>query len=149
MLSSLRNILRESLMKLRSYYLQKVWKHNVDITSRISFSAFLDRTTPQNIFIGKYSLVARGAMILSHDYTRGAYLKTRIGDNCLIGANAIILPGVTIGNNVVVGAGSVVTKDIKSNSMAAGNPAKIIRSIKTDCYGKIISETSFVEIFFC
>lgn len=54
----------------------------------------------------------------------------KIGDRCWIGANTIILPGVTIGDNVVIGAGSVVTKDIPSNVIAAGSPAKIIRENK-------------------
>lgn len=50
-----------------------------------------------------------------------------IGDNCWIGGNSIILPGINIGNNCVIGAGSVVTKNIPDNSMAAGNPAKVIK----------------------
>lgn len=52
-----------------------------------------------------------------------------IGDDCWIGGNAIILPGITIGNACVIGAGSVVTKDIPDNSMAAGNPAKVIKKL--------------------
>lgn len=52
-----------------------------------------------------------------------------IGDNVWIGANVCILPGVTIGNNVVVGAGSVVNKDIPSNSIAVGVPCKTIKNI--------------------
>ncbi len=52
-----------------------------------------------------------------------------IGDNCWIGANVTILPGVTIGSNTVIGAGSVVTKDIPSDVIAAGNPCKVFRSI--------------------
>lgn len=52
-----------------------------------------------------------------------------IGNDCWIGGNTVILPGVTIGNGVTVGAGSVVTKDIPDNSVAAGNPAKVIRKI--------------------
>ena len=52
-----------------------------------------------------------------------------IGDNVWIGGNTCILPGVTIGNNVVIGAGSVVTKDIPDNVIVAGNPCRIIREI--------------------
>lgn len=51
----------------------------------------------------------------------------KIGNRCWIGANAIILPGVTIGDNVVIGSGSIVTKDIPSNSIAVGNPACVIK----------------------
>ena len=52
-----------------------------------------------------------------------------IGDNVWIGGNAVILPGVTIGSNSVIGAGSVVTHDIPSWSIAAGNPCRVIRTI--------------------
>lgn len=52
-----------------------------------------------------------------------------IQDNCWIGAGAVICPGVTIGENSVIGAGSVVVKDIPANSVAAGNPCKVIRAI--------------------
>ena len=48
---------------------------------------------------------------------------------CWVGANAIILPGVTIGENAVVGAGSVVTKSIPDKVVAVGNPARIIRHL--------------------
>lgn len=56
-------------------------------------------------------------------------LPVTIGKNCWIGGSAIILPGVTIGDNCVIGAGSVVTKDIPANSVAVGNPAKIIKTV--------------------
>lgn len=52
-----------------------------------------------------------------------------IGDNVWIGGNAVICPGVHIGNNVVIGAGSVVTKDIPDWSIAAGNPCRVLRTI--------------------
>lgn len=52
-----------------------------------------------------------------------------IGNNVWIGGHVCVLPGVTIGDNAVIGAGSIVTKDIPANSLAVGNPCKIIRSI--------------------
>lgn len=56
-------------------------------------------------------------------------LPITIGDNCWIGAGTIICPGVIIGDNVVIGAGSVVCKNIESNSVAVGNPAKVIKKL--------------------
>lgn len=56
-------------------------------------------------------------------------LPVRIGKNCWIGAGAIILPGITIGDNTAVGAGSVVTKDLPANVVAVGNPCRILREI--------------------
>ena len=52
-----------------------------------------------------------------------------IGRNCWIGAGAVIVPGITIGDNVVVGAGSIVTKNLPDNVVAAGNPCKVLREV--------------------
>lgn len=59
-------------------------------------------------------------------YTRPVLLKK----NSWIGAGAIILPGVTVGENSIVGAGSVVTKDVPDNTIVVGNPAKVVRNVK-------------------
>lgn len=53
----------------------------------------------------------------------------KVGDNVWIGGNVVVLPGVTIGSNCVIGAGSVVVKDIPDNSIAVGNPCKVIKQI--------------------
>ena len=53
----------------------------------------------------------------------------RIGRNCWLGAGVVVVPGVTIGDNVVVGAGSVVTRDLPDNVIAVGNPCKILREV--------------------
>lgn len=55
--------------------------------------------------------------------------QVHIGKNCWFGAGAIVLPGVTIGDNVVVGAGSIVTKDLPSNVVAVGNPCRVLREV--------------------
>lgn len=56
-------------------------------------------------------------------------LPIHIGRNCWIGAGALILPGVTIGDNTVIGAGSVVTRDIPSGVVAVGNPCRVLRAV--------------------
>lgn len=56
-------------------------------------------------------------------------MPVHIGENCWFGANVTVLPGVTIGDNVVVGAGSVVTKDLPSNVVAVGTPCRVLREV--------------------
>ncbi len=56
----------------------------------------------------------------------------KIGNDCWFGANVVVCPGVTIGDNCVIGAGSVVTKDIPADSFAAGSPCRVIRAITAD-----------------
>mgnify|MGYP001778308220 FL=1 len=62
----------------------------------------------------------------------------RVGNNVWIGAQVCVLPGVTIGDNCVIGAGSVVTKDIPANSLAVGNPCRVIRQLAPE-------ETLFID----
>lgn len=56
-------------------------------------------------------------------------IPVHIGKNCWLGAGVIVLPGVTIGDNTVVGAGSIVTRDLPANVVAAGNPCRVLRPI--------------------
>jgi acetyltransferase-like isoleucine patch superfamily enzyme len=53
----------------------------------------------------------------------------KVGNNVWIGGNVVVLPGVTIGTNVTIGAGSVVTKDIPSNTIAYGNPCRVVKEL--------------------
>lgn len=79
-----------------------------------------ERLTPNwNIESGEY-------------FCRTYALPVTIGDGCWIGGGVIILPGVIIGNGCVIGAGSVVTKDIPENSLAVGNPCRVIRKINEE-----------------
>lgn len=130
---------RGLLLKAKRAFLVVVVKMDVHATVELSLSAKLDLTFPAGIHIGAHTYVAYAAYILSHDRTRGLYLHTRIGRNCFIGSYSIILPGVQIGNECVIGAGAVVTKDVPPRSMVAGNPARIIRSnIAVGRYGRFL-----------
>lgn len=120
--------LRNALVRLKWIYYTKVWRMDIHPTASFSMDVRFDKTNPRGIHIGEESYVAFGAVILTHDLTRGLYLHTRIGRRCFIGARSIILPGVEIGDECVVGSGSVVTKNIPARSLVAGNPARIIRS---------------------
>lgn len=101
---------------------------------------FVDIQRPWMLSIGSYCKITRGTIILQHDYSRSVLRrvygdvvdncrKTTIGNNVFIGMNSIILMGSTIGDNVIIGAGSVVSGNIPSNCVAAGNPARIIRTL--------------------
>ncbi|MFN0115403.1 MAG: acyltransferase [Paracoccaceae bacterium] len=106
-------------------------------TAQFSLSARFDKTFPIGVHVGPYSYVAFESRILTHDRTRGLYLHTRVGRNCFIGGRSLILPGVEIGDDCVIGAGSVVTKSVPPRSVVAGNPAKVIRSgISVGPYGR-------------
>ena len=88
------------------------------------------------IYIGDGALIGHNTVLatLNHGMLpeeRGDLIPRpiHIGKNVWIGSNSTILPGVTIGDNAVIGAGSIVTKDIPADMIAVGNPAKVIRSI--------------------
>jgi acetyltransferase-like isoleucine patch superfamily enzyme len=114
--------------------------------SPIRPSIVVDLTRPCLIEIGNYCKISGGVAFLTHGFDL-AVLREKYGellcssgkiiieDNVFIGTNAIVLKGVTIGTNSIIGAGSVVTHDIPPNSVAAGNPCKVIMSID-DYYQK-------------
>lgn len=90
------------------------------------------------VTIGSNTLLAPNVQIYTPGHpldfkTRNTFLEfakpVSIGKNCWIGGSVVILPGVSIGDGCVIGAGAVVTKDIRANSLAFGNPARVIREI--------------------
>ncbi|MBP5737626.1 MAG: sugar O-acetyltransferase [Abditibacteriota bacterium] len=85
-----------------------------------------------NVLIGPNVVLDAGTHPVAPEYRAMQYqynLSVRIGDNVWIGANSVVLPGVTVGSGSIIGAGSVVTKDIPENVIAAGVPCKVLREI--------------------
>ena len=121
--------LKRFFYKLRGTILGK----HVDIAPMV----FLEEAYPDLITIKDNADLGPGVIIVTHDSSHrcvspGASVrkgKIVINRNVYVGAGAIILPGVTIGENSIIGAGSVVTKDIPSNSVAVGVPAKVICTV--------------------
>lgn len=91
-----------------------------------------------HIYVGDYTMFGPNVILATAGHPilpklrQEAYqynMPVHIGNNCWLGAGVIVLPGVTIGDNTVIGAGSVVTKDIPSNVVAVGNPCRVLREI--------------------
>lgn len=133
--------MRLLVIHLRYILLKHIFRMDIHPTARISFGSFLDKTNPKGIHIGEESYIASGAFVLSHDFVKGISENTYIGKRCFIGVNAIINCGVHIGDEVIVGCGTVVTKDIPSHCIVVGNPARIIRTdIHTTRFGQLKNE---------
>ena len=91
-----------------------------------------------HIYVGSHTLFGPNVVLVTAGHPMMPELRKHgiqynmpihIGENCWLGAGVIVVPGVTIGDNVVIGASSVVTKDIPSNSVAMGTPCRVVRQI--------------------
>lgn len=135
----------------REFLYEKLENHNLEYISVIAPGFNLSRfssikngtivhtgaTFTVNVHIGKGCLINKHSVI-GHDVTVGDYSvispnvsiggDVNIGPNCYLGSGAIIRNGIKIGENSIIGMGSIVIKDVESNSVVAGNPAKLLRA---------------------
>lgn len=112
--------------------------HHVHFGKGVYANFNLTLVDDTHIYVGDYTMIGPNVVIATAGHPilpelrEKAYqfnMPVHIGRNCWLGAGVIVLPGVTIGDNSVIGAGSVVTKDIPANVVAVGNPCKVLREI--------------------
>jgi acetyltransferase-like isoleucine patch superfamily enzyme len=131
-----RELLRGIAVEVNMAICRRVWGMDIGEGSVVSLRAAVDKSNPKGVHIGRYTNVAFGAVILTHEPSNNLHVDTWIGDQCLIGCCSIIYPGIRIGNGCIVAAGSVVTRDIPDGCIVLGNPARIVeRGVTPGKYG--------------
>lgn len=122
--------MRRRLLKLAKRLLlgQEIRK-NYELGNIKHHNTIIDSLTPNLVTIGDGFISAPGSRILTHDaslfmkYNVYKLGRVRIGNDVFLGANSIVMPGVTIGDGAIVGAGAVVTKNVEAGVVVAGVPA--------------------------
>lgn len=112
--------------------------HHVHFGKRVYANFNLTLVDDSHIYVGDYTMIGPNVTIATAGHPILPELREKnyqynipvhIGKNCWLGAGVVVLPGVTIGDNTVIGAGSIVTKDIPANVVAVGNPCRVLREI--------------------
>lgn len=126
-------------------FIKMLRKHHIQIGDNVIFraprSTHIDLTRPSLVTIGNHVDINVNFHLYTHDWSSFVFRqvfhdfvnssgKVTIGDNVYIAVNVIVLKGVTIGDNCIIGAGSVVNRDIPSNSVAVGNPCRVVCSLE-------------------
>ena len=150
------NQLRPSQLKEKEAYLKEVFAecgencyielpfhanfggHHVHLGSYVYANFNLTLVDDGHIYIGDHVMIGPNVVIATAGHPIDPELRQKnlqfnkdvhIEENVWIGAGVIIMPGITIGKNTVIGAGSIVTKDIPENCVAAGNPCRVLRQV--------------------
>lgn len=112
--------------------------HHVHFGRNVYANFNLTLVDDTHIYVGDYTMFGPNVTVATAGHPILPELREQgyqynapvhIGKNCWIGAGVVIVPGITIGDNVVVGSGSIVTKDLPDNVVAVGNPCKVLREV--------------------
>lgn len=115
-----------------------VWKvaeqrrRGTSIGKKCRLIGSVDAINPQLVSIGDYCVIGGASILLAHGPTAGDSTPVVVGNYVYLGYRVTVLPGVTIGDYAIIGAGAVVTKNVPPGSVAAGNPARVLRAVSED-----------------
>lgn len=115
-------------LSVKNWLYRTFLKMKVGKQTSFALMVMPDIMFPELIKVGNNSVIGYNTTILAHEYLIEEYRlgEVVIGDNVLIGANTTILPGVTIGDNAIISAASLVNKDVPAGAFVGGNPIKVI-----------------------
>jgi acetyltransferase-like isoleucine patch superfamily enzyme len=133
--------IRRSPKSILDYYRKNGCQIGKDVYVKDPKHLLIDISRPSLVSIGNHVFLHRGLSIITHDYTSWVFAelyndfipshgRVKIGNNVWFGEKCTVLKGVTIGNNCIIGYGSIVNKSIPANSVAVGIPAKVICTIE-------------------
>lgn len=116
-------------LSVKNWIYRNMLRMKVGDRTAFALMVMVDVFFPERIYVGENSIIGYNTTILTHEYLIDEYRlgDVHIGSGVMIGANTTILPGVTIGDHAVIGAGSLVNKDVESGTFVAGNPIQVIR----------------------
>ncbi|MGO4272111.1 DapH/DapD/GlmU-related protein [Paenibacillus sp. TAF58] len=116
-------------LRMKNWIYRHVLGMKVGEHTAFALMVMVDVFFPEKIHIGSNTIIGYNTTILAHEYLTNEYRlgDVNIGSHVMVGANTTILPGVTIGDYAIIGAGSVVHKDVAPYSFVAGNPLQTIR----------------------
>ncbi|MFD2208335.1 acyltransferase [Virgibacillus halophilus] len=133
-----RNFIVIQMARITPFFSVKNWMYRtflgMHVGEQTAFALMVvpDVMFPEKITVGNNSIIGYDTTLLAHEYLIGEYRlgEVRIGDRVMIGANSTVLPGVTIGDNAIISAGTLVHKDVPPGAFAGGNPMRIIYTAK-------------------
>jgi maltose O-acetyltransferase len=138
MISFIKKFYSHIIKKKRKIYIENLQNKGLILGEHVNIidNFFFDPSHCFLISIGDDCTICPNVRLIAHDASTKQFLgytkigRINIGNNCFLGDSVIVLPGVKIGANSIIGSGAVVCQDIPPDSVAAGNPAKVIFSLQ-------------------
>jgi maltose O-acetyltransferase len=148
----LKRVVSVRLVIQRKAYWAQLRRQGLTYGERFGMSRGVEISDPHLVTAGDDVGIGAYAQLIAHDASHKRFIgytrvgRITIGNKVFIGQRAMILPGVTIGDETIIGAGAVVTKDVPSRTIVAGNPATVVRELTEDYWERKRAEAESLLI---